>query len=70
MSLVADLGGVVDPHQVVLVYQVLHNEVQQPCSFRQLVQSVWEIIFPTKGGDDGTVEGVHHRQRKHHEDES
>ena len=32
VSLVADLRGAVDPHQVVLVHQVLHKEVEQPWS--------------------------------------
>ena len=32
VGLVADLRGAVDPHQVVLVHQVLHKEVEQPWS--------------------------------------
>ena len=62
MSLVADLGGAVDLHQVVLVHQVLQDEVEQPWDILQLVPAVYNRMFPTEGSDDGTVEGVHHGQ--------
>ena len=37
VGLVANLSGVVDPHQIVFVHQVLQNEVEQPWSIPQLV---------------------------------
>ena len=40
VCLVADLGGAVDLHQVVLVHQVLQNEVEQPWDILQLVPAV------------------------------